>query len=233
MMKLSPKNNLPRALRAFTLIELLVVIGIIAVLAALLFPAMQAARSKALQSKCLSNLKQWAAVIPLYAADHEQQIAWQDAFSTSETKPGPYLSYMSGANAQAMLNWCPAVPNPSGGTPPVCYAFIRPTEPGSNTPVPGPYSLARASQPGQLLVMLDALNPKGDEYIGGGDGGATFDAVVKPICVKTPGQNLRHGGGVNALFADFHVEFLDWAKQISSDTDLGKQNQATWTTLAQ
>jgi len=57
--------------RAFTLVELLVVISIIAVLAAILFPTLSIAKAKAQQAKCISNLRQIAIALELYAQDHE------------------------------------------------------------------------------------------------------------------------------------------------------------------
>jgi prepilin-type N-terminal cleavage/methylation domain-containing protein/prepilin-type processing-associated H-X9-DG protein len=58
--------------RGFTLIELLVVIAIIAILAAILFPVFAQARAKARQTTCLSNNKQIALGILMYAQDYDE-----------------------------------------------------------------------------------------------------------------------------------------------------------------
>jgi len=66
---------LPRertAPRGFTLIELLVVIAIIAILAAILFPVFAQAREKARQASCLSNGKQMALGLTMYAQDYDE-----------------------------------------------------------------------------------------------------------------------------------------------------------------
>jgi prepilin-type N-terminal cleavage/methylation domain-containing protein len=71
------KSKQPSRSTGFTLIELLVVIAIIAILAALLLPALGMAKSKAKRANCLSNLKQAGVAFRLYANDNSEKFPWQ------------------------------------------------------------------------------------------------------------------------------------------------------------
>jgi len=97
---MSSSNGAKRSSQGFTLIELLVVIAIIAILAAILFPVFAKAREKARQTSCLSNEKQVALAVLMYAQDYDEK--FPTPFSIATVNGTAYLA-----------NWAA---NQTGGT---------------------------------------------------------------------------------------------------------------------
>ncbi|HRU07075.1 MAG TPA: DUF1559 domain-containing protein [Candidatus Brocadiia bacterium] len=76
----------------FTLIELLVVVAIIAILAAMLLPALSAAREKARRASCMTNLSQFGKALAAYSGDYNGYYPCDPAWGSATRKPGNILS---------------------------------------------------------------------------------------------------------------------------------------------
>jgi prepilin-type N-terminal cleavage/methylation domain-containing protein/prepilin-type processing-associated H-X9-DG protein len=100
----------PRNWCAFTLVELLVVIGIIAVLIAILLPALGRARAQAQTVACLANLRSIGQSINIYAVNNKQSLPygyWDNVGSPdgNEANSNTYSAYFNTANAPNASDW--------------------------------------------------------------------------------------------------------------------------------
>ena len=95
-----------RVLCPFTLIELLVVIAIIAILAAMLMPALQQARERGKASNCMSNLKQMSYMFAMYRENHNGYVIQCGGLLSPINPSGSPLrwaDYLTASNGQKKL----------------------------------------------------------------------------------------------------------------------------------
>jgi prepilin-type N-terminal cleavage/methylation domain-containing protein len=147
--------------KGFTLIELLVVIAIIAILAAMLLPALSRAKEKSKQVSCMNNLKQMGIGQQMFAEDSENGITMiSPPFAPKGSLTGCLLngghSTDDGTQAQMAdddLNWLFGLGNvqpPKGGYVPNPKSFVCPTT--KNTV---------RSDPSDPTTPFDLINPQG------------------------------------------------------------------------
>ena len=172
--------------RAFTLIELLVVIAIIAMLVAILIPAVSKALETARRSSCASNLKTLGVAFNSYAADHKGELPPSDDGTLSSVAKLLHAGYVT----QPRTWVCPSDKMGSSG-PITVYtgATIDQFNSDGNCSyayIAG-YRIGSSVSPGAAPLLFDEVN-----------GGDALDSSLSP--------DDNHGAKIrNVLFLDGHV----------------------------
>jgi prepilin-type processing-associated H-X9-DG protein len=218
------------------LVELLLVVGVIAILAALLMPALAAAQAKGKRSACLDNLKQSALSFQMYTADNDGKLAqnyplgpagsnsWVlgdmkvSGDSTNKTliRRGKFFPYAS----QVTLYRCPADPSRTGDAPRVRsysmngwmgsrYMESYPRTNGFRTFVRD--SEVAAAGPATLWVIADEHESTIDD--------AWFLVTMDDSQPFASMPATRHGGSYGLNFADGHAEFYKLQESASRTTE--------------
>lgn len=221
--------------RGFTLVELLVVVAVIAILAALLLPALARAKSKGRQTACLSNLRQIGLGFALYLPDAADRFPdrralkmalgyrpWTD-WPPSDPRAGWAALTLSNQLGASPVWLCPelAISAPLRNLP-QCVQFARTNEPTSavgywlwrfdRADDPVPLDNFWLKTPEQALHDLQAAN---NPTVGRPESLGDVEFAVDPYFPKTAptvAAELKglavHRGGRNRLMLDQRTEFI-------------------------
>ncbi len=197
----------------FTLIELLVVIAIIAVLAAMLLPALNRARDKAKTAHCISNLKQVGLGIHQYAGDYEDWVPFGlDAAGSKQflSLLNPYFGGKEydglGTVNFAKVWYCPAVPLkrfvdiPWGTSTNYLPNYRYNGRIGKlsypTNPIYFARKLTKCAKPTEIAMVIDSPTPA-NTY---------FNFFFETSGGSSTQFDHRHTGRMNQLMADGHAE---------------------------
>ena len=185
--------------RGFTLIELLVVIAIIAILAAILFPVFAQAREKARATQCLSNLKQLATSMQMYAQDNRETLPaasnWGGAIGTTgKVFDCPTSSKKCTANDPDFMYL--AADGPNGGISMLSGRTL------SSFQIPGPSETPMLIDGKAGYVVKSATDNNNTPTDPADD---TINAMVDMAADVLAKVDKRHNKSANVAFVDGHV----------------------------